>query len=137
MYDFTFKLNKNKNQRIINGFIFVCITSWVLLNLNYVYYSSSYYILIKYDFLKLLGFLFFLQTILNKLWINQILILLFCTLLVFVFFECIYSCYLREDFVFQKENGILIKIWGTCLKSSILILLIWIIHRMKPIEKNV
>lgn len=132
MSNFTDILRNDKNQRNINGFIFLCLLIWIITQLRYVYYASDIRVHNKYDLLKLVSLIYLAQTILNRTWLNFTTKGVYAALIVYVLYTYFYSFYDEDDFVMQKEYGVLIKSWGTFVKLSILLLLLWFTNKIKP-----
>ena len=136
MRNLTQILSKGKNQRIINGIIFLILLIWIITKLRYVYYSSAIMVHYKYDLLKLIALIYLAQTILNKTWLNSITNGIYAILIGYVMYTYIYSYFDENDFVMQKEYGVLIKSWGTFVKLSILLIILWFTIKIRPIKNN-
>jgi len=119
MQNLTQILNKEKNQRIINGIIFLFLLVWIIAKLKYVNYASGLKVHYKYDLLKLIALIYLAQTILNKTWLNSITNGIYVILIGYVLYTYIYSYFDENDFYMQKEYGVLIKSWVTFVKLSI------------------
>ncbi len=137
MRNLTHVLNKDKNQRIINGIIFLFLLVWIIAKLRYVYYASGIMVHYKYDLLKLIALIYLAQTFLNKTWLNSITISIYLILTGYVMFTYMYFYIDENDFYWQKENGILIKSCGTFVKLSILLIILWFTIKLRPIKNNV
>ena len=137
MRNLTHVLNKDKNQRIINGIIFLFLLVWIIAKLRYVYYASGIMVHYKYDLLKLIALIYLAQTILNKTWLNSITISIYLILTGYVMFTYMYFYIDENDFYWQKEYGILIKSCGTFVKLSILLIILWFTIKLRPIKNNV
>ena len=129
-------LRNDKNQRIINGIIFLCLLIWIIAKWRYVYNASDIMVHYKYDLLKLFAFIYLTQTILNKTWLNSITNILNAILIGYVLYTYFYSFFDENDFVMQKEYGVLIKSWGTLVKLSILFGILWFTIKMRPIKNK-
>jgi hypothetical protein len=129
-------VNKDKNQRIINGIIFLFLLMWIIAKLKYVNYASGLMVHYKYYLLKLIALLYLAQTILNKTWLNYITNSIYVILIGYVMYTYIYSYFDENDFYIQKEYGALIKTWGTFVKLSILFFILWFTIKLRPIKNN-
>ncbi len=136
MQNLTRILSNDKNQRIINGIIFLCLLIWIIAKLRYVYYASASMIHYKYDLLKLIALIYLAQTILNRTWLNSITNGIYALLMLYVMYTYIYSFFDENDFVMQKEYGVLIKTWGTFIKLSILFIILRFTKKIRPIKHN-
>ena len=136
MQNLTQILNKDKNQRMINGIIFLFLLICIIAKLRYVYYASGIMVHYKYDLLKLIALLYLTQTILNKTWLNSILNSIYVILIGYVLYTHIYSYFDKNDFYMQKEYGFLIISWGTFVKLSILFFILWFTIKLRPIKNN-
>lgn len=137
MRNLTHVLNKDKNQRIINGIIFLFLLVWIIAKLRYVYYASGIMVHYKYDLLKLIALIYLAQTILNKTWLNSITISIYLILTGYVMFTYMYFYIDENDFYWQKEYGILIKSCVTFVKLSIILIILWFTIKLRPIKNNV
>jgi hypothetical protein len=90
----------------------------------------------KYDLLKLIALIYLAQTILNKTWLNSITNGIYAILIGYVMYTYIYSYFDENDIVMQKEYGVLIKSWGTFVKLSILLIILWFTIKIRPIKNN-
>ena len=136
MQNLTQILNKEKNQRIINGIIFLFLLVWIIAKLKYVNYASGLMVHYKYDLLKLIALIYLAQTILNKTWLNSITNGIYVILIGYVLYTYIYFYFDENDFYMQKEYGVLIKTWGTFVKLSILFFILWFTLKLRPIKNN-
>jgi hypothetical protein len=136
MQNLTEILSKDKNQRIINGIIFLFLLIWIIAKLKYVYYASGIMVHYKYDLLKFIALIYLAQTIFNKTWLNSITNGIYVILMVYVLYTYIYSFFDENDFVMQKEYGILIKSLETFVKLSILFIILWFTIKIRPIKNN-
>ena len=136
MQNLTQTLSKDKNQRIINGIIFLFLLVWIIAKLKYVNYAGGLMVHYKYDLLKLIALIYLAQTILNKPWLNSITISIYLILIGYVLFTYIYSYFDENDFYMHKEDGVLIKSWGTFVKLSILFFILWFTIKIRPIKNN-
>lgn len=125
-------LRNDKNQRIINGIIFLCLLAWIIAKLRYVYYASDIMVHYKYNLLKVFTLTYFVQIILNRIWLNDLIKGIYIALIVYVLVTYIYSFFDQNDFVMQKEFGVLIKSWGTLIKLLILFIFLWFNNKIKP-----
>ena len=130
-------LRNDKNQRIINGIIFLCLLVWMIAKLKYVYYASDVMVHYKYGLLKVFILTYLAQTILNKNWLNYLIRGIYVALIVYILFTYIYSFFDKNDFAMQKEFGVLIKSCGTLVKLFILFTFLWFTNKTKPINKSV
>lgn len=136
MKNLTDLVGNDKNQRIVNGIIFLCLLIWIIAKLRDVSYASDIVVHYKYDLLKLVSLIYLAQTFLNRTWLNSITKGIYVALIVYVLYTYIYSFFDENDFVMQKEYGALIKTWGTFVKVSILFLILWFTNRIRPIKNN-
>lgn len=136
MQNLTCKLSIDKKQRMINGIIFLCLLAWIIAKLRYVYYASDITVHYKYDLLKLITLTYLAQTILNRNWLNSVIKGIYVALIIFVLCTFIYSFFDENDFVMQKEFGVLIKSWGTLVKLSILFIILWFTNKIRPVKNN-
>lgn len=136
MGNLTLKLSNHKNQRMINGIIFLCLLAWIIAKLRYVYYASDILVHYKYDLLKLITLTYLAQTILNSNWLNSVIKGIYVALIIDVLGTFIYSFFDENDFVLQKEFGVLIKSWGTLVKLSILFIILWFTNKIRPVKNN-
>jgi len=134
MHKLTIILRKNKNQRIINGIIGLVLLLWVIVKWKYVIHASDINVHYTYDVLKFITIIYFIQTVINKNWLHWITKGIYVLLLVFVMYSYFYSFFDKNDVVIHKEYGVLIKTWGTFLKASILLFILWFTNNLKPIR---
>ncbi len=136
MRNLTQILSKDKNQRIINGIIFLILLIWIISKLRYVNLASDIRTHYKYDLLKLIALIYFAQTILNRIWLNSIALSIYVVLIGYIVYSYVYSFFDENDFVMQQEYGVLIKSWGTLIKLTLLIIIIWFTKKTRPILIN-
>jgi hypothetical protein len=129
-------LSTDKNQRIINGLIFLILLFWITAKLKYVHYASGDMVHYKYYLLLLIALIYLSQTILNKTWINFITRGFYAILIGYVLCTYIYSFFDENDFVAQKEYGALIKSGQTFVKLAILSVILWLAITIRPISKK-
>jgi len=129
-------LSTDKNQRIINGLIFLILLFWITAKLKYVHYASSDMVHYKYYLLLLIALIYLSQTILNKTWINFITRGFYAILIGYVLCTYIYSFFDENDFVAHKEYGALIKSGQTFVKLAILSVILWFTITISPIAKK-
>jgi hypothetical protein len=127
---------KDKNQRIINGIIFLILLIWIIAKLKYVYYSSGIMVHYKYYLLKLIALIYLAQTFLNKTWINFITKGIYTLLMGYVLYTYIFSFFDENDVIIKKEYGFLIKSWETFVKFLILFIILWFTIKIRPIKNN-
>jgi len=136
MQNLTEILRKDKNQRIINGIIFLILLIWIIAKLKYVYYASGVMIHYKYYLLKLIAVIYLAQTFLNKAWINFITRGIYTILMGYVLYTYIYSFSDENDYVIKKEYGFLIKSLESFVKLFILYISLWFTIKLRPIKNN-
>ena len=136
MRNLTQILSKDKNQRIINGIIFLILLIWIISKLRYVNLASDIRTHYKYDLLKLIALIYFAQTILNRIWLNSIALRIYVVLIGYIVYSYVYSFFDENDFVMQQEYGVLIKSLGTLIKLTLLIIIIWFTKKTRPILIN-
>jgi hypothetical protein len=136
MRNLTQILSKDKNQRIINGIIFLILLIWIISKLRYVHLASDIRTHYKYDLLKLIALIYFAQTILNRIWLNSIALSIYVVLIGYIVYSYVYSFFDENDFVMQQEYGVLIKSLGTLIKLTLLIIIIWFTKKTRPILIN-
>jgi hypothetical protein len=129
-------LSTDKNQRIINGLIFLILLFWITAKLKYVQYASGDMVHYKYYLLLLIALIYLSQTILNKTWINFITRGFYAILIGYVLCTYIYSFFDENDFVAHKEYGALIKSGQTFFKLAILSVILWFTITIRPISKK-
>ena len=130
-------LGKESNQRIINGFIAFFIFFSIFLKSDYVLYSSDIRIHYKYHLAIFIALIYFTQFLLNKIWINRLINILYIVLFIYVVFTYIYIFFDSNDWFLQHhENGVMIKTIGAILKILIITILIYLTNKTNPITKN-
>lgn len=134
MRNLTLTISKDKNQRVINGTIFLILLIWIISKLKYVHLASDIMVHYKYDLLKLLALIYLVQSILNKAWLNFITYCIYALLIGHELYSYVYSYFDDNDFVMKKEYGFLIKSWGSLVKLTILIVILWFTSKIKPIK---
>ena len=136
MRNLTQILSKDKNQRIINGAIFLILFLWSISKLRFVHLSSDIRVHNKQDLLMLIALIYLTQTILNKLWLNFITNFIYILLIGYVVYSYVYAYFDNNDIVMRQEYGVLIKSWGTLVKLTILIVILWFTMKIRPIKMN-
>lgn len=126
------KLSLKRPHRIFNGIISFILFVWILTIRERVYYASGIREHYKFDLLLLVFSLYFMQTFLNKKWLNTALITVYSILIGYVFYSYVFALFDDNDNVMDKQNGVLIKTWGTLLKVSILSFAIWFTRSIRP-----
>lgn len=126
------KLSIQRTQRLTNGIISLVLFVWILSIQEHVYYSSGMREHYKFDVLLFMFGLYITQTILNKKWLNIILLTTYFFLLFYVFYSYVYAFFDENDNIINKQYGIVIKTWGTFLKCATLVTAIWITKRTRP-----
>ncbi len=129
-------LSTDKNQRIINGLIFLILLFWITAKLKYVHYASGTMVQYKYYLIQFIALIYLSQTILNKTWINFMTRGVYAILIGYVLCTYIYSFIDKNDFVAQEEYGALIKSWQTFVKLAILSVILWLTITIRPISKK-
>ena len=128
----SFILKDKKSQRIINGVIFLFLIIWIITKLRHVYYASGIAVHYRFYLLKVIALIYLAQTILNKIWLNSLIKGIYIVLIIYVVVTYVYAFFDQHDHVMTKQFGVLIKSWGTIVKLSLLFILLWITHKMKP-----
>ncbi len=129
-------LSTDKNQRTINGIIFLILLIWIIAKLKYVHYTSGDMVQYKYYLLQFIALIYLSQTILNKTWINFMTRGVYAILIGYVLCTYIYSFFDENDFVAHKEYGALIKSGQTFVKLAILSVILWFTIKTSPIAKK-
>ncbi len=127
-------LINDKNQRIINGVIFLCLLVWILAKLRYVHLASDIMVHYKYNVLKIIALTYLTQSIINRNWLNFTIKAIYVSLTIYVLYTYIYSFFDTNDFVMQKEYGVLIKSAWTLLKVFLLCSFIWFTNKIQPMN---
>lgn len=129
-------LSTDKNQRTINGIIFLILLIWIIAKLKYVHYTSGDMVQYKYYLLQFIALIYLSQTILNKTWINFMTRGVYAILIGYVLCTYIYSFFDENDFVAHKEYGALIKSGQTFVKLAVLSAILWFTITTSPIAKK-
>lgn len=127
------QLLKAKNgQRLFNGIVALGLVVTIYLTSDYVYYSSNIRVHYKYNGLIIGMILYITQTILNSRLLNYITQAVFILLTAYILYSYLYAFFDENDLTMKKHNGILIKTWGTFLKLSCALVIIWITKLIRP-----
>lgn len=132
MRKLTIFLEQSKNQRIINGFISIILIVWILVKLRYVYLASDIEVHYKYYLLKMITLIYLIQTFKNKIWLNWMTKGIFMILILYVLYTYCCSFFDQDDYLMRKEYGVFLKSWGTFVKISILLLMLWFTDKIRP-----
>jgi hypothetical protein len=69
--------------------------------------------------------LYVIQTIINKKWLNIILLITYFFFLGYVFYSYVYAFFDDHDIFMNMKHGSIMKTWETLLKVTVIVGAIW------------